>query len=163
MALERGVLPGFNMTLRESILIPSPLEHVWAVIADPTTWPNWNPKIQNVRRSNRGPAVMGEQFHAVFKLGQKVTPSEIEVVSSEPPTRLLLRQHFESGQRARSVDIAFHLEITESGVRLTQTVDLAAAGIPWLLRLIIGWVHRHGRPAGPSSLEELRTLVRSAA
>jgi len=151
------------MKLRESILIPSSLEQIWAAIADPATWPTWNTKIQSVRRSNRGPVVMGEQFHAVFKLGQRETPSEIEVVASEPPARLELRQHYELGQRARSADIAFLLETTDGGVRLTQTVDLARAGIPWLLRLLIGWVHRSGRPAGPSSLDRLRALVRSAA
>ena len=92
------------MKLRESILIQSSFEQVWPTIADPATWPAWNLKIQSVRRSNHGPVVVGEQFHAVCKLGQRVTPSEIEIVASEPPARLVLRQHFESGQRARSVE-----------------------------------------------------------
>ena len=150
------------MKLRESILIPSPLERIWATIVDPATWPAWNPKIQSVRRSNYGPVVVGEQFHAVFKLGQMETPSEIEVVASEPPARLALRQHYESGRRSRSVEIVFQLEPTERGVRLTQTVDLAGAGIPWPIRLLIWWITRFGRAVGPSPLDSLKRLAEQA-
>jgi uncharacterized protein YndB with AHSA1/START domain len=145
--------------LRESILIPAPADRVWAAVANPETWLAWNPKIKSVRRANRGSVVAGEHFHAVFMLGKRELASNVEIVACEPPTRLELRQHYEFRQRSRFIRVVFDLESTAAGVRLTQTMDVAGAGIPWPLRLLVGWIHRFGRPVGKSSLEQLRTQL----
>lgn len=135
---------------------------VWAWIADPDSWPGWNPKIQIVRRNRKGPIVVGEIFHAVFKLRERELPSEVEVLQSESEALLVVRQSYTFKDRLRSVDITFQLQPTRSGTRLIQKVNLKDTGIPWPFRLLIGYIHRFGRPNGTSALEELRSHLVNA-
>lgn len=145
------------MPLKESIEIQAGRETVWALIADPASWPGWNEKIQTVQRSHRGDVFPGERFQASFRIGSKVTPSEVEVITAEPCARLVIRQHYSFNNRMRSVDIAFDLESARSGTRITQRVDMRHTVIPWPIRFLISCIHRFGRPNGNSPLEELRS------
>ena len=146
------------MKLRESIEVPAFPEQVWAMIADPDTWPGWNPKIQTVRRDRKGLAQVGEQFHANFKMRGRELPSNVEVLQLDPYVHLLLRQSYDYQQRIRSVEVTFDLTAKANGVRLTQTVDLSRTGIWWPLRLLIALIHRFGRPSGKGPLDELQAF-----
>jgi uncharacterized protein YndB with AHSA1/START domain len=145
------------MKLHESIEIPARPEQVWALISDPETWPGWNPRIQTVRRDRNGALVLGEQFHATFKISVRDVPSSFEVLELDPNRRLVFRQRYDDRLRVRWVDVTFGLTATSGGVRVTQTVDLSCSGIWWPLRLLIACIHRFGRPSGNGPLDELRS------
>jgi len=151
------------VTLRETIFIPAPAEQVWAAVAQPEMWSQWNSHVSDMRRSHRGPVSVGEQIDAVFTLNDRRSPSQVEIVVCEPPHRLVLKQHSEYRERIRSITVAFDIETRVDGVQFTQTMDLAESGTPWLLQLLVWWVHRFGRPVGSSTLEQLRDVVAAGA
>jgi uncharacterized protein YndB with AHSA1/START domain len=150
------------MKLRESILISATADQVWAPVADPKFWTEWNPKVRAVHRDRTGPLVVGETFRAEFELGGRVTPARIETVVLDPNQRLVLHQHYDHDGRSRLLEIIFELEPKGTALRLTQIVDFRYTGIPWLFQVLIAWVHRFGRPSGKASLEDLRARFLTA-
>ena len=147
------------LRLNETALIQADIDVVWANLADPACWPLWHQKILAVERHGHHPLMLGETFPATFQLKRRTLPSQIEVRQCEPPHLLVLRQSYEHGRRFRYADVAFVLDLDEGGVRLTQSVDLKGTGTPWLLRLLVWWIHHYGRPTSISPVEQLKRVI----
>jgi uncharacterized protein YndB with AHSA1/START domain len=151
------------MKLTESLVIPAAAADIWGALADPACWPRWNPKIRSVTRDRSGFVFQRERFGALCVLGTHERPTEVEVVSCDPRRRLILREHYNFRSRKRSVLLGFELINTVGGARVTLTMNLRSSGIPWIFRLITAWVHRFGRPSGPSILDGLKELLTKPA
>lgn len=147
------------MKLRETIEILATPEQVWPFLADPAKWPEWQHKVVQVQRSRSGEIIPDEQFRAVFQMKRRQTDTQVAVRTAEPPKEIVLRQHFDFGQRARQVEVTFKLERAGSRTRVTQILDHSQSGIPLLLRLLIWFIYRFGRSTGPQPLRRLRQLV----
>jgi uncharacterized protein YndB with AHSA1/START domain len=151
-----------DLKLSESTVITAPREIVWGFVTDPHHWLAWNARVKQVRRDRRGPVADGERFGAVFQLDGSSGDSQVEVSRCEPPGRLVLRQHYEWKRRPREIGIAISLTTVADGCRVVLETDLSRTGTPWLVRLLVWWVGRFGRPVGPSPLEELKRLAEAA-
>jgi uncharacterized protein YndB with AHSA1/START domain len=156
------------MKIHESIDIGAPPQAVWAQLVDPQLLADWHVKLVEVRRTVRGPVHVGERFGTsyVMNAGRRdAQQAEAEVTRCDPWTTLELRHHFHVDGRARYVDEVFALQPRCEGreTRVTQSVDLAGAGIPLWLRALMWCIMRTGEPKGEGILEPLKRVCEAAA
>lgn len=58
------------------------------------------------------------------------------------------------------VDIVYELEPSGSGVRVRERFEIRNHGIPWIVVVLMQWIHRWGTPQDPTALQRLRELLR---
>lgn len=153
------------MKITERVIIEASPERVWSWVADPALWARWNPKLKRLNRSRTGAVAAGEVFEADFALSHNATTGQVEVNVCEPFQRLVLRHWVDVRGRVRSLGVEFALTVEGANTLLVQTTDFSDAGLPWPVRMLVGFIHRFGRPVGPSHLETLKQLaeLRAAA
>jgi carbon monoxide dehydrogenase subunit G len=151
------------MKLSDSVVIHAPPQRVWNAIVDPVTWPDWNPKVVNVVRTNPGPLEVGEIFNADFRLSGPVLPSQIKVRVLNPLRQLTVKQRPEGRHRSTSVKIDYEIEMEGTSTRVTQTTDITEAGLPFFARWFMWFVTRFGKAAGPSPLDGLKKRLETDA
>ena len=61
--------------------------------------------------------------------------------------------------REIEVGITYDLESVGEGVRVRECFDIRNHGLPWLVALLVQWIHRRGTRKDPSALEQLRDLL----
>lgn len=147
------------MKIIERVVIQAPPEQVWLWLADPALWARWNPKVKRIKRSRTGAMAVGEVFEAEFALSHNATTGQVEVKVFEPFQRLVLQHWVDVRGRARSLGVEFELTVEGAHTLLVQTTDFSDAGLPWPVRILIGFIHRFGRPVGRSHLEALKQLA----
>jgi uncharacterized protein YndB with AHSA1/START domain len=158
-----GNQPVETMKITESIIINAPPEQVWNFLADPDTWPNWNPKVAKVDRAQTGLLVPGEAFEAGFVLGQRTTNSQVKVRVMEPLRRLVLKQRPDPKERERFLRVEFEMAASDRGTRVVQTTDFTDSGMSRLTKGIMWLLSRIGRPQGQSPLDELKKKLEGGA
>ncbi|WP_195210268.1 SRPBCC family protein [Actinomarinicola tropica] len=74
--------------------LPAPPEAVWAVLADPRTYPDWLVGAQHIRAVDDGFPAPGTRFHHSVGPVEEATIDDVsESIAAEPPHRLLLDVH----------------------------------------------------------------------
>ena len=73
----------------------------------------------------------------------------------------IIRNGMEAGFRGRPVEVTilYELDPTHHGTRVKECFEIRNHGIPWFFALLAGWIHRTGKPQGPSALEQLCELL----
>lgn len=74
--------------------LPATPDQVWAVIADPTTYPDWLVGAQRMRSVDEGFPRPGTAFHhSVGPVEEATVDDRSESLESDPPNRLVLDVH----------------------------------------------------------------------
>jgi uncharacterized protein YndB with AHSA1/START domain len=152
-----------HMKLSDTVVIHEPPQRVWKAITDPSSWPDWNPKVVRVVRTSTRPLEVGETFTADFKLSGPPMPSQLKVRVLNPLRQLTVKQRPEGRHRSRSVKIDFEIEMEGTATRVTQTTDITEAGLPFWTRTVMWIVTRFGKAAGPSPLDGLKKHLESTS
>ena len=147
------------MAICERITIDAAPERIWSFIADPANWPQWNPKFVSIQRVRRGFVVAGEQFSMVSRMKRGESPSEILVSEVMPLRRVTIRQMYSHKNRARHIDVHLQLAARNDRIEVTQTLDHKHSGLPVLLRMLVWFITRFGKPTGPGPLQRLKELA----
>lgn len=129
------------------IVIRAPIERVWALLADVTQWPQWNPAVQSV--TLRGSFANGACF--VWKSQGFTVTSTLQDVQ---PMRTLSWTGRAMGTRAFH---AWHLETTPDGV-VVRTEETFDGWLPWLIK---GSMQKKLDETLPLWLETLRRVAES--
>lgn len=147
------------MKLRETAKIRASRETVWQLIADPAQWAAWNEKLVSFQRARTGPVVAGEQFSSRWTLNQNERQTNVLVLSVTPMEKIHLRQEFEFKNRTRHIDLIFAISGHAPRLRLDLSLDPAGSGAPLILRALMWFIQRFGKPVGTPFLENLRRLA----
>jgi len=100
----------------------APLEHVFEVISDPTTYPDWLAGAKEIRSVDDDWPKAGSRFHHTVGLMKIITVNDsTEVLEVDPPNRLVLEVRVRPFGRGRT---EFHLAPagTHDGVERTSIV-----------------------------------------
>src|SRR5260221_358984 len=151
------------MRLRESTIIAADADAVWPFLADPALQADWNPKVVSVERKRSGPVQFGERFEMIYRMSGRDRHTLVEVMELQIAQRVVYFHRINGKSAERIVEEAYEISPDGDGVRVVQTIDLTRAGIPWLLRLFIGLIHRYGWSAEEPYLERLKHLVEPPA
>lgn len=132
------------MKLNHSVVIHAPLLRVWDALVDPSHWPDWNPQLVHVVRTQTGPLEAGEILAADFVFNGRTTPSQIKVRVLHPHRHFTIKQRPEGRHRAKAVKIDYELEAEGERTRVTETLDLKEAGLSFFGGLALWFGHRFG-------------------
>ena len=114
--------------LRLETVIDAPPERVWAVLADFTTWDQWNPTLLHPN----GPPVPGTEVKMKLQLGPVKVPMRQQIREVAPPRKLVWRSK-QPIQRALDVERHFVIEPVDDGQRSRLIQTESTTG--WLARL----------------------------
>lgn len=149
------------MKTHESVEIAARPEEVWVWLANPERLAAWHAKLVEVRRTGSGPAYAGEKFDATYVMNDasdKRQTCTTEVLRCEPWTTLILRHHFQVGDRPGYVDETYQLHPRGDGslTWVEQAVDFGHAGMPRWVRALMWCITRFGQPTGEGILTPLK-------
>lgn len=148
------------MKVAETHTIDAPPEVVWPYVADPVLMSGWNDKIVAVRRDADAEVRLDEAFGMTYRMSGRDNDSAVDVIVCDPPSAVAYRHTGTWKGKTQVAVERYDLEPRGGGTRVTQTIDLSRAGIPWFFRLLIKFIDRFGESQGLTSLELLEKVVR---
>ena len=158
----RGVRdPGSAVILQDRIVVQAETARVWEVLGDLSLMPLWNPKCHGID-ADAAPSGAGSRYEAVFRMNGRESRAVCEILDYTPLRILRIRYSGGPLKNGACVDETFVLTAESGRTRITDSVDFSRAGLPWPVRAIMRFLHAFGASAGPSSLDNLRTLVEDA-
>lgn len=106
--------------LQRTVEVERPLEEVFAFVGDFGNAPRWDPGVADARRRTTGPIGVGTRYELWVRTGGRVLPMTYEIVTWEPPTRVVLHGR---GSTVTSVD-DIRFERAGSGTRIRYAADI---------------------------------------
>jgi len=126
----------------DAIDLPLDPEAAFALIADFSRLPEWDPGAREARRLDSGPLRAGSRFEVQYGFLGRRLPLRYEIWSFEPPRRVVLRG---GSDAVRSTD-EIHFAPREGGTRVTYEARLEPTGLGALadplLQLAFPWIGR---------------------
>ena len=122
------------ITFETDVRINRPIEQVFAYVAGPLNFPDWNSAVQAVRKTSAGANGTGSTYVMERELPTGRAINELEVVASERPTDFAIRST--TGPTPFLYRYRFAAENDETVIQLDAEVELpgAAALLPQLVR-----------------------------
>ena len=132
------------MADQTSVTIDAPIEKVWAVVADVTSWPSWTPTVTTVRALS-GPPQLG----ADFEVDQPKLPRAVwEIAVWEPPNR------FDWVTKSMGMVTEGSHDLVGDGDRTVVTLAISqSGGLAPLVRLVYGGLIRRNLATEARSLK----------
>lgn len=112
-------------TLDRTIVVPGDIEKVFEYIADFSNTAEWDPGIVSARRTSPGPVAPGSTFELVAEFMGRQLPTTYEVVSMDPPHRIVVRG---GTSRFTSTD-TISLTETDDGLRIDYNAEFELKGV----------------------------------
>lgn len=147
------------MQVRKSVLIEADATSVWPFVADPALQQLWNPKVVSVQRARSGPVFTRERFQMSYFLSGKNRQSQVEVLTFEPPLRVVFRHKMIWRDQEQTAEESYQITECHGCVEVVQTMDLSQLPIPWPARALISVISRFGRSIEEPYLEKLKGVV----
>jgi uncharacterized protein YndB with AHSA1/START domain len=141
-----------------TIDVEAPPERVFAVLADPTNYPDWVVGAKRIRDFDEGWPAPGTRFHHTIGVGPLTQDDDTRVVGSAPPRTLVLSAGMGRLGRAR---IVLHLRELETGRTHVVMHETAEEGVAATLMATLGSVGLRVR--NWASLDRLKELAESRA
>jgi uncharacterized protein YndB with AHSA1/START domain len=144
------------MLIRERSIIARPAAAVWPYIATPELFQQWNDKVASMEARERFRE--GQQFTTHYLWNGKAMQCLSLVTRLEEGRLLELRHTRMLGPAGRrDMEVTERIELSGEGERstVTKTVTIKNIDIPLLLRPLIWFVTRFGKPKGEDRLKKL--------
>jgi uncharacterized protein YndB with AHSA1/START domain len=138
---------------RNERLIPASPERVFAVLSDPYAYARWVVGSEKIRDADEGWPAVGTRFHHRVGWGPLKIEDHTEVVSVDPPHRLVLHAKARPLGTAR---VTLELERRGGGTLVTMIED---AGDPLTKVVFFGLTHVLVRGRNEESLRRLEQLA----
>ncbi len=130
--------------LQETIVVPRPIDDVFAYTSHFGNIAQWDPGVAESRKATPGAVGVGTEFDLRVRFGPRSVPMTYVVREYDPPTRVVLEG---KGEFVHALD-AIAFASTPDGTRIDYTADISLLGAfgraePWLR----GALRRVGRNA----------------
>lgn len=120
-------MPITPIRAEDRVVVPAPIEDVWAVVADVARYPRWWPPSVTARVVRGAPGPVGVEVELQRPGGQ---PFRCTVESVDPPRGMVMRYHGRTIEGAG----AWRLAPVEGGTEVTYTLDVVAHG--WVVAVL---------------------------
>ena len=154
------------MRLKESIRIQARADQVWEYVGSPEVWPLFHSKAGECTLLSLQADVIGARYEMEFRLGNKTSPTQCEIVDLHVGRMIQLRSQLREIDKktrwAPSAVMTYELEDLGFETKVSERVDLDLPGINVLLRLLMWLFMRLGKPSGETSLVRLKRILEEA-
>jgi uncharacterized protein YndB with AHSA1/START domain len=146
------------LNIHDSIRIDRPPDKVWEFVENPELMKQWNPKVQWVTAGPQRRA-QGFVYGITYVMSGKAQEFRGEYVSYEPPRSLVIRLTSASMAQGSFVEERYTLSDKDNSTLLEQRIVVKNSGTNILLRFLVAFIMRFGKPVGKRYLETLKELV----
>jgi carbon monoxide dehydrogenase subunit G len=112
--------------ISKSVTVATPLEDVFAYLADFSNTAEWDPGVDSATRTSGGEIGPASTFHLVTNFRGRQIPVDYEIASYDPPNRLVF---VGEGKRFAGTDDIQLTPIDDNTTKVTWTADFALKGI----------------------------------
>ena len=137
-------------SFENTVIIPRPVEEVFAFLADFENVPEWNYAIVETTKVSPGPVGVGTTYHQTRSIPSRSEES-FEVTAFEAPRRLEIQGQI-GPFRAR---VGYMLEPTGTETRLRNAVDLGSSGLSAIVVPLAASRVKHAVAANLDTLKQL--------
>ena len=142
------------------VRIVAPPVRIWPWLAEPRSWPVWNPKVGELLPLSVDAPRAGYRFRLTYRPGKRSNRVEAEIVEFRAPEQLVCR--ISGGDLAPGgvVFERYSLRQAERGTLLTHSVDLGQSRMPVLARVAAVVMARLFNPRGElGHVANLKALI----
>ncbi len=147
------------MKLLYQIYVDTSPSCVWQVLGDPNLMELWNPKCVR-SQADKGPFVAGYTYHATFVLGRNSEKTVECLIEEYQPERILTIKYSGNAFKLGGyVNETFLLSAQNRGTKIKQVVDFTHSGVPFVIQLLMKFIHTVGYSVGKGPLEGIKELA----
>lgn len=99
----------------------------------------------------------------IYRMSGKENQVHIEVTAVREPYRLKFLHHITKESVEQVFEESYEIIPQGNRSKVVQSIDLSRAGIPWLFRLLIGFIDRLGRKVDEQPLDLLKQLAEQSS
>jgi uncharacterized membrane protein len=139
-----------------TIDIAAPVEEIWSVLTDPSSFPDWITGIQTVELLSEGEYGVGTRYRVVAGRTDRTVEWTVEITALEPEK--MIEFDYTGDVEGRG---GWNIEprTDEDGFSITSFDEFAPPG-NWLIKLLSRlWLDNAARSARRESLEQLKAYV----
>ena len=151
------------MTLNDEILIEATSDKVWEYVGSPEMWPLFHAKAGECKQVSSQADVVGAQYDIEFRLGSKTAVTRCEIIDRRIGGLIIVKSTLPDANRQTgrpmSACMTYELEDLGRTTKVTEDIDISGASIPLLLKPLIWFITRFGKPSGETTLMGLKRVV----
>jgi hypothetical protein len=151
------------MTLNDEILIEATSDKVWEYVGSPEMWPLFHAKAGECKQVSSQADVVGAQYDIEFRLGSKTAVTRCEIIDRRIGGLIIVKSTLPDANRQAgrpmSACMTYELEDLGRTTKVTEDIDISGASIPFILKPLIWFITRFGKPSGETTLMGLKRVV----
>ncbi len=149
------------MKLNDEILIEATSDKVWQYVGSPEMWPLFHAKAGECKQVSSQADVVGAQYDIEFRLGSKIAVTRCEIIDRRIGRLIIVKSTLPDRQTGRPMSACMTYELEDLGrtTKVTEDIDISGAAIPLLLKPLIWFITRFGKPSGETTLMRLKRVV----
>jgi uncharacterized protein YndB with AHSA1/START domain len=141
-------------SFENTVIIPRPLEEVFAFLADFENVPRWNFAIVETTKVSAGPVGVGTTYHQTRSIPSR-SDETFEVTAFEPPSRLEIQGQI-GPFRAR---IDYALEPRSAGTTVRNSVELESSSLSAIVAPLAASRVKHAVAANLDTLRQVLSVA----
>ncbi len=151
------------MILNDEIVIEATSDKAWEYVGSPEMWALFHAKAGKCKQVSSQADVVGALYDIEFRLGSKTSVTRCEIIDRRIGGLITVKSTLpeashQTGQTV-SACMAYELEDLGRTTRVTENIDISGASIPLILRPLIWFITRFGKPSGETTLMRLKRVV----
>ena len=151
------------MKLNEGVVIEATSDKVWEYVGSPEMWPMFHAKAGECKQVSPQADVIGAQYDIEFRLGSKTAVTRCEIIDRRIGRLIIVKSTLSDANRqtGRPISACMTYELEDLGrtTRVTEDIDISGASIPLILKPLIWFITRFGKPSGETTLMRLKRVV----
>lgn len=153
------------MRIREDVLTRATPAQAWELVRDPELHELWNPRIVETEAISPPPPGLGSRYRVSYELGGRRSMFDAEIVEFEAPLRFCARltERFQGDGRNSNRVFEERYTLTARGERthVRHDVLIQQSGVHPLLRFLVWFIMKTGKPVGRPFMDRFRELAES--
>ena len=151
------------MRLKDEVVIEATSDKVWEYVGSPEMWPLFHAKAGECKQVSPQADVIGAQYEIEFRLGSKTAVTRCEIIDRRVGRLIIVKSTLPETNRQteRPISACMTYELEDFGhtTKVTEGIDISGASIPLILRPLIWFITRFGKPSGKTTLIRLKRVV----
>lgn len=151
------------MKLNDEIVIEATSDKVWQYVGSPEMWPLFHAKAGHCKQVSFQADAVGAKYDIEFRLGPKTSATRCEIEDRRIGRLITVKSTFPHSSRqteqTASVYMTYELEDLGRTTKVTEDIDISSVSIPLLLKPLIWFLTKFGKPREETTLMKLKRII----
>ncbi len=148
------------MLFQESIAIAASPNRVWKFVGSPERWGQFDAKVEGCELVSSQGGRIGSVYTVIRRMDAKTTPTRCEIVNLQHGKRIEVSEEaVDPNGPVSSAVFTYELNDLGTSTKVTARAEISFPRMNILLKALVWFISRFGRPNGETPLIKLRRIV----